>query len=145
MLVRIFEQPGGWERSARPSARPGDRLSAFPGGYNQDIEAARAALLAAVAGHPLLADDPPAKVVVKNLGESTVDLELRVWVRDPHREREVLVEMMELVKVTLDRAGVEMPFPQQTLHLANLAEFLKATAGAVRPAMPETPGTSEER
>jgi len=88
-------------------------------GYDADIGAARQALLAAVAGHPQLAEDPKPKVVVKELGDSAVQLELRAWLRDPHKEREVFCELLELAKVTLDQAGIEMPFPQRTLHLAD--------------------------
>jgi small conductance mechanosensitive channel len=88
-------------------------------GYAADIGAARQALLAAVDGHPQLAQDPAPKVVVKELGDSAVQLELRAWLRDPHKEREVFYELLELAKVTLDQAGIEIPFPQRTLHLAD--------------------------
>jgi len=105
-------------------------------GYGEDIGAARRALLEAVDGHPELAADPPSKVVVKELAASTVNLELRVWLRDPHKEREVFFDLLELVKATLDKAGIEIPFPQQTLHLDD--DTLKRLA---RP--PAPPGGAE--
>ncbi len=86
-------------------------------GYGEDIGKVRSALLEAIAGRPDLVTDPPPKVVVKELADSAVNLELRVWLRDAHKEREVFFDILELVKVTLDKEGVEMPFPQQTLHL----------------------------
>jgi small conductance mechanosensitive channel len=100
--------------------------------YKEDTRAARAALLAAVAGHELIHEEPASEVAVVRLAESGVDLELRVWLRDPHREREALWEFTELAKIALDEAGIEIPFPQRTLHFAGGgpgAAALRAAAG----------------
>ena len=86
-------------------------------GYGEDVAEARKVLLAAIAEHPLLIPEPAPKVVVTELAESAVNLELRVWLRDARSEREALCEMLELVKAALDRAGIEIPFPQRTLWL----------------------------
>jgi small conductance mechanosensitive channel len=93
--------------------------------YREDTREARRVLLAAVAGHPLILAEPKPTVAVMGLGESSVDLELRVWLKDPHSEREASCEMTELAKIALDEAGIEIPFPQRTLHFAG---------GAARPA-----------
>jgi small conductance mechanosensitive channel len=85
--------------------------------YQEDTREARRVLLEAVQGHELLLDKPEPKVVVTALAESSVDLELRVWLRDPYMEREATFEMIELAKIALDEAGIEIPFPQRTLHL----------------------------
>jgi small conductance mechanosensitive channel len=95
--------------------------------YKEDSRKAREVLIAAVADHPLILDEPAPAVVVKALGESSVDLELRVWLRDPYTEREALFEMTELAKIALDDAGIEIPFPQRTLH------FPAAVRVATRP------------
>lgn len=87
-------------------------------GYGEDVRAARRVLLAAVEGHPMVLADPAPKVVVTELGESSVNLELRVWLTDPHREREAFFAMVEIAKAALNEAGIEIPFPQRTLHLA---------------------------
>ena len=87
--------------------------------YKEDTRLARAALLAAVDGHALIHQEPAPEVVVTRLAESGVDLELRVWLRDPHQEREALWEFTELAKIALDDAGIEIPFPQRTLHFAD--------------------------
>jgi small conductance mechanosensitive channel len=86
-------------------------------GYREDTRRAREVLLAAVQGHELLLEKPEAKVVVTALAESSVNLELRVWLRDPYTEREATFAMIELAKIALDEAGIEIPFPQRTLHL----------------------------
>jgi len=86
--------------------------------YKEDTREARRVLLRAVEGHRLILDEPGPAMVVLALGESGVDLELRVWLRDPHSEREALFEITELAKIALDEAGIEIPFPQRTLHFA---------------------------
>jgi small conductance mechanosensitive channel len=86
-------------------------------GYGADLLRAREALLACAAGEPLALADPPPEVVVTELGESAVLLELRVWVGDSFREAEARFRLLESVKLALDAAGVEIPFPQRTVHL----------------------------
>jgi len=84
-------------------------------GYGEDLERAREVLVAAVAGHPQVLADPPPKVVVKELGDSAVVVEVRVWLRDPHAESEVRLDLLERAKLALDKAGIEIPFPTQTV------------------------------
>jgi small conductance mechanosensitive channel len=55
--------------------------------------------------------------VVTALADSGVSLELRVWASTPVPESATLFHLLELVKRTLDQAGVEIPYPQRTLHL----------------------------
>lgn len=85
--------------------------------YGEDTREARRVLLAAVEGHELLLEKPESEVVVTELADSSVNLHLRVWLRDPYKERQATVELIELAKIALDEAGIEIPFPQRTLHL----------------------------
>ena len=87
--------------------------------YKEDSRKARKVLLAAVGGHELILDDPAPVVVVTGLGDSSVNLELRVWLKDPYTEREALFDLIELAKIALDEAGIEIPFPQRTLHFGS--------------------------
>jgi len=107
------------EKILNHTANPQLRLGvAVAIAYREDTREARRALLAAVEGHRLILDDPPPAVVVTSLADSGVLLELRMWLRDPHEEREALFEMTEIAKLALDEAGIEIPFPQRTLHFA---------------------------
>ena len=85
--------------------------------YREDTREARRVLLEAVKGHELLLEKPEPQVVVTALADSSVNLELRVWLRDPYTEREATFAMIEAAKIALDEAGIEIPFPQRTLHL----------------------------
>lgn len=96
--------------------------------YKEDSRQARKVLLAAVEGHELILEQPEPQVVVTALGDSSVNLELRVWLRDPHAEREATFAMVELAKIALDEAGIEIPFPQRTLHLPGAVRVEKGGA-----------------
>ncbi|HKI86325.1 MAG TPA: mechanosensitive ion channel family protein [Thermoanaerobaculia bacterium] len=84
--------------------------------YGEDIRKARQVLLAAVQGHAAVQEEPAPSVVVTELADSAVNLELRVWLRDPAAERATYFELLELAKLALDEAGIVIPFPQRTLH-----------------------------
>jgi small conductance mechanosensitive channel len=101
--------------TSNPQLRLGVQVSIA---YREDTREARRVLLAAVKGNRLILDDPPPAVVVTALAESGVNLELRTWLRDAHEEREALFELTEVAKLALDEAGIEIPFPQRTLHFA---------------------------
>lgn len=97
--------------------------------YHEDTREARRVLLEAVKGHELLLDKPAAEVVVTALDDSSVNLELRVWLRDPYSERRATFEMTELAKIALDEAGIEIPFPQRTLHLPGGVRLARQEGG----------------
>jgi small conductance mechanosensitive channel len=84
--------------------------------YRVDTRRAREVLLAAVEGHPRVLPEPAPEVVVTALDDWAVRLELRVWLRDPHTERATLCALTESAKIALQEAGVELPFPQHTIH-----------------------------
>ena len=109
--------------TSNPHLRLGVPLSIA---YKEDTRRAREVLLAAVSGHEMIHDEPAPAVVVTRLADSGVELELRVWLRDPHRERDALWTFIELAKIALDEAGIEIPFPQRTLHFAGDPGLLAA-------------------
>lgn len=86
--------------------------------YHEDSRHARTVLLAAVEGHPQVLAEPPPVVVMTALADSAVELQLRVWLADPSKERAAFCDLLEVAKIALDEAGIEIPFPQRTLHLA---------------------------
>jgi small-conductance mechanosensitive channel len=49
-----------------------------------------------------------------------VNLEVRVWSEDPALERPVGARVVEVCKVALDEAGIEIPFPHLQLFLENV-------------------------
>lgn len=88
--------------------------------YKERIAEARAVILEAIKGVTGAMTDPAPDVVARSLGDSSVDLEVRVWVDDPALERPVGARLVEACKVALDQAGIEIPFPHQQLFIENI-------------------------
>lgn len=88
--------------------------------YKERIAEARAVLLEAVKGVEGAMRSPAPDVVARSLGDSSVNLEVRVWVDDPSIERPVGARVVEVCKVALDEAGIEIPFPHQQLFVENI-------------------------
>jgi small conductance mechanosensitive channel len=88
--------------------------------YKEKIAEARAVLLEAIKGVEGAMTDPAPDVVSRSLGDSSVNLEVRVWVDDPSIERPVGARLVEACKVALDKAGIEIPFPHQQLFVEDI-------------------------
>ena len=88
--------------------------------YKEKISEARNALLAAAASIDGVAKDPAPDVVAAGLGDSSVNLILRVWIDDAKDERRVFFRTMEAAKVALDEAGIEIPFPHLQLFFEDV-------------------------
>lgn len=83
--------------------------------YKESIPEARRVLLEAVAGLEHVMNDPAPSIVVKELGGSSVDLLVRVWISDASREVPIFYAVMETSKLALDAAGIQIPYPHLQL------------------------------
>jgi small conductance mechanosensitive channel len=86
-------------------------------GYNESIDKAREVLLKGIKPIKTVMNDPAPDVVVKVCGESSVDLLVRVWIDDAADEMPTRYAVTEAAKKSLDKAGIEIPFPQRVVHL----------------------------
>jgi small conductance mechanosensitive channel len=57
------------------------------------------------------------QVVVTKLNDSSVDLQLRLWLDDPGRSRPLKWEYTERIRKALARADIEIPFPHLQLFV----------------------------
>ncbi len=90
--------------------------------YGCDLRRA-SAILAQVAGSdPRVLTDPAPFIKVKELGESSVDFVFRVWTKGSDWWV-TKCEITEQIKLSLDEAGIEIPFPNRTITFANPIEF----------------------
>lgn len=85
--------------------------------YKENIPQAREVLLKAARSVEGVMDDPAPAVVVTELGGSSVNLEVRVWIAEVADERRVFFATLEASKLALDDAGIEIPFPHLQLFV----------------------------
>jgi small-conductance mechanosensitive channel len=63
---------------------------------------------------------PEPQVIIRKFGESSVDLELRVWIADARRRRLVGDEITDRVKAAFDDAGIEIPYAKRDLYIRSM-------------------------
>lgn len=86
-------------------------------GYNESVDKAREALITAVSSLKGVLKNPAPAVVVKELGESSVHLLVRVWVNEPGFEQRYFFLLTEMCKKALDDAKISIPFPQREIRI----------------------------
>ena len=61
-------------------------------------------------------DNPPHEVMVKELGDSSVNINLRCWT-NRQNYWSLLFDLTKQSKQQLDNHGISIPFPQRDVHL----------------------------
>lgn len=89
--------------------------------YSADIDRTRELLAEAVAGAEGVLTDPAPAVLLQGLGASSVDWTVRAWAKSDVFF-DVKQAVTRAVKMKLDAAGVEIPFPQMDVHLSRVDE-----------------------
>ena len=84
--------------------------------YSASVDATRKALETSAASIPGMIKDPAPQVFLKELGGSSVDWQVRVWCRTEDYW-DVWQATVRACKLSLDEAGIGIPFPQQDVHL----------------------------
>jgi small conductance mechanosensitive channel len=85
-------------------------------GYDADIDQARAVLLQAVGEVPDVLSDPEPAVILSELGGSSVNWSIRVWV-NASDFLTVKQALIRAVKLELDRANIDIPYPYMNINL----------------------------
>ncbi len=85
--------------------------------YKEDIREARRVILEALSELDLVMKNPAPDVVATELGNSSVNLLVRVWMSDAKDERAVHFATIEACKLALDAAGIQIPFPHLQLFV----------------------------
>lgn len=83
--------------------------------YSANLDETRAVLEKAAANIPGMIQDPAPQVVLKALGGSSIDWQVRVWCKT-EAYWDVWQATTRACKVSLDEAGIGIPFPQQDVH-----------------------------
>lgn len=91
--------------------------------YNTDVENAMKLCVEAAARCQRVLKQPKPMCLLRGFGDSSVDLELRVWLGDPEDgvaniSSEILLEVWK----SFQEHQIEIPFPQRDLHIKSMPE-----------------------
>ncbi|WP_172280776.1 mechanosensitive ion channel family protein [Chryseobacterium sp. PTM-20240506] len=86
--------------------------------YNADLKQAKEILLEAIHQNEYALKEPAPQVVVTELGDSAVNLSVRVMTTNENFWA-MNEELIIACKAALDKAGIEIPFPQRDVHVYN--------------------------
>jgi len=89
-------------------------------GYGDDLRHAKQVLESLMAADPRVLKEPSCTIAVGELGESSVNLVCRPWVKSPDYWA-VFFDTQEKVKLAFDEAGISIPYPQRDVHLHQVA------------------------
>jgi small conductance mechanosensitive channel len=90
--------------------------------YKESIPDARRVLLEAASSVPGVLASPAPDVVCTELGGSSVNLEVRVWVKDAAIEKPTYVRVLEASKLALDAANIQIPYPHLQLFIEQIED-----------------------
>lgn len=85
-------------------------------GYDDDLKQARDTITQVVTGHDKVLDEPEFKIFVSELADSSVNFNVRPWVKTDDYWT-VYGDLLESLKVELEAAGCNIPYPQRDVHL----------------------------
>ncbi|MEM8963755.1 MAG: mechanosensitive ion channel family protein, partial [Acidobacteriota bacterium] len=107
-----------WGNKIKNYARnPTRRISFTVGiGYGDDIGKAMEVLRNVVTSHPAVLTDPEPTIDVIELADSSVNLIVWPWTKREDFWRTKL-DLGKQIKEALDAAGINIPYPQQDLHV----------------------------
>ena len=106
--------------------------------YKEYPQQAREAVLKTTEGDNRLHPDYPPSVVVTKMNDSSVDMDLRLFLKDPQLEIPVRFDYLERVREALREADIEIPFPHLQLFIDEAqafrdAPFMQPGSGAQPP------------
>jgi small conductance mechanosensitive channel len=87
-------------------------------GYDDDIKKAKEVLNTLVSSHEKVLVDQGITVAVSELADSSVNFVVRAWVNTPDYW-DVKFGLTEEIKLTFDKEGISIPYPQQDVHHHN--------------------------
>ncbi len=86
--------------------------------YSDDAEKAIEVIKSVIEEHPFALKNPAPQVFVDNLGDSSVNILVKIWA--PVTEwYGVKTELLWKIKKTLEEKGIEIPFPQRVIWFAD--------------------------
>ena len=84
--------------------------------YDDDLDVAQKALQSLMDGQALVLKNPASETMIKSLGDSSVNINMRCWVNTADYW-DAFWALNKGAKVAVESAGCSIPFPQRDVHL----------------------------
>jgi len=84
--------------------------------YGANIKKAKEIIVELLSKDPRVIEEHGVQVFVAALGDSSVDLKVRVWATKEDFWP-LNFEALEMIKIAFDEQGIEIPFPQRVVHM----------------------------
>jgi len=98
--------------------------------YNSDVRKAIAICETAAKQTDRIIPEPPPICLLAGFGNSSVDLELRVWINDPvNGVKNVKSAVLLNIWDAFHEQGIEIPFPQRDVHIKTMPSGAGSMAG----------------
>jgi small-conductance mechanosensitive channel len=92
--------------------------------YGSDVDKVTEVLLKGASEHPLVMLDgkhvSPPRVLFMGFGDSSLNFELRCFIRDISERLVTLSDLNYTIEKKLREAGIEIPFPQRDIHVRSI-------------------------
>ncbi len=108
--------------------------------YGSNANKVRELLLQIASEHPVLLKDPAPTAVLEELGESALNFQLRAFLPTLKDRQKTMHELNTMIHERFRAAGIEIPFPQQDIHIrtqpseSDAADLQNSLPEALRPA-----------
>jgi small-conductance mechanosensitive channel len=101
-----------------------------PVAYGSDLEKVSQALTDAAGLVEEVLDDPPPRPHFAGFGDSALNLEIRLWITEPHKHPQIRSKVYFQIERLFRENGIEVPFPQRDIRLRSGA--IRITEDEVR-------------
>lgn len=87
--------------------------------YDDNIGQARDIILGLIDADPRILKDPEPVVAMAEMADSSININVRPWVKSDDYWT-VRADLLEVIKLSLEQAGMTIPFPQRDVHVYNV-------------------------
>ena len=85
--------------------------------YDADSKKAKELIIKTALELDWVMQEPAPKVVVRNFGDSAVDLQARIWISRPRRRMDTISHVTDRVKEVFQEEGIEIPYPKRDIYI----------------------------
>lgn len=96
--------------------------------YDSDLDLVIKALMEIADENPEVLQNPRAEVHLKEFGDSSWNMRLRIWIADPKRHYYVRSAINMAIVRKFRQYNIEIPFPQRDLHVRSSVPIQAASA-----------------